>query len=183
MVIGIYELGVRVRTYIILLRGVNVGGKNLLPMKELKKALEDNGLENVKTYIQSGNIVASSVNNPESKIRGLIESNFGFSPEVLVLSNKEYDLAVSNNPFKEFEGKFVHFYFCKESPELNIIRIKKLSSDSENHRLIGGVFYLHAPAGIGRSKLVSNIEACLGVSVTGRNLNTVNKIKEMVINA
>lgn len=170
-------------TYIILLRGVNVGGKNLLPMKELKKALSENGIENVNTYIQSGNILVSSPDNPESKIGSLIESNFGFEPELLSLSNAEFDLAVSNNPFKEFEGKFVHFYFCKEPPELNLTKTQSLSSATEKYKLVNSVFYLHAPDGIGRSKLVSNIEACLGVSATGRNLNTVNKLKEMAANA
>ena len=170
-------------TYIILLRGVNVGGKNILPMKELKLALCDSGYKNVKTYIQSGNILVSSVNNPEPQIGTLIESNFGFKPELLALSNSEYSLAVTNNPFNELEGKVVHFYFCKETPKINLTKIEQLSSPTENHKLIGNVFYLHAPDGIGRSKLVSNIEACLGVAATGRNLNTVNKLKEMAKNA
>ena len=169
-------------TYIILLRGVNVGGKNLVPMKQLKKDLNENGFSNVKTYIQSGNILVSSVNNPESEIGDLIESSFGFKPEVLALSNNEFDLAVSKNPFKGLEGKCVHFYFCKQPPKLNLTKIQSLSSAIENHKLINSVFYLHAPDGIGRSKLVSNIEACLGASATGRNLNTVNKIKEMAKN-
>ena len=83
----------------------------------------------------------------------------------------------NSNPYKnEIEGKLVHLYFCKSNPELNIDKIKHLSSDSERYTLIGNVFYLYAPDGIGRSKLVANIEAYLGVAATARNLNTVNKV-------
>ncbi|KAG1682839.1 Centromere protein V [Nymphon striatum] len=71
--------------------GVNVGGKNLLPMKDLKDHLEKAGFEQVKTYIQSGNIVLMSANDPENEIRTLIEENFGFAPKVMVLSVNEFN--------------------------------------------------------------------------------------------
>jgi len=167
-------------TYIVLLRGINVGGHNLLPMKELKILLEGSGYTNVKTYIQSGNIVLSSKRNPESDIGPLIQSQFGFTPRVLVLSEKEFASCVANNPYQEYEGKFVHFYFCKETPRVNTTLLAKLASDTERYELVGDTFYLHAPDGIGRSRLVARIEACLGVPATGRNLNTINKLIEMI---
>lgn len=170
-------------TYIILLRGVNVGGKNLLPMKELKILLEGSGFKSVKTYIQSGNIVLMSTKNPENDVGALINTKFGFTPEVLVLSKSEFNSSASNNPYQEYEGKFVHVYFCKEKPKVNVTKLEKLTSETERYELVGSVFYLHAPDGIARSKLVAGIEACLGVSATGRNLNTVNKLSEMVKNA
>ena len=170
-------------TYIVLVRGVNIGGNNLLPMKELKKLMADNGLNNVKTYIQSGNIVVSSPKNPELKISALIESNFGFKPHIIVLSNSEYKQSIASNPYQEFDGKFVHIYFCKGAPKVNMAKIEQLATATESYKLIGNVFYLHAPDGIGRSKLVANIDACLGTPATGRNLNTVNKLKDMVLDA
>lgn len=170
-------------TYIILLRGINVGGKNLLPMKELRVLLEGAGFENIETYIQSGNIVLKSAKNPEDDIEKLIRNEFGFSPEILVISESEFNVSTLNNPYKEYEGKFVHYYFCKDEPLLDLAKLERLTSKSESHELIGNVFYLHAPDGIGRSKLVANIESCLGVSATGRNLNTINKLKTMVKNA
>ena len=166
-------------TYIILLRGVNVGGKNILPMKELKALLESGGFKNVKTYIQSGNIVLMSTKNPESDIGALIQAKFGFTPEVLVLSTRELDSLVSNNPYQEKEGELVHFYFCKEAPKVNSTKLEALASDTEHYEIVGNVFYLHAPNGIGRSKLVASIKTCLGVSTTGRNLNTINKLQEL----
>ena len=65
-------------TYVILLRGVNVGGKNILPMKDLCTLLQKHGFDNVKTYIQSGNVVLSSITTPGDDIATLIDSEFGF---------------------------------------------------------------------------------------------------------
>ncbi|MGB3725416.1 MAG: DUF1697 domain-containing protein [Glaciecola sp.] len=170
-------------TYIVLLRGINVGGKNLLPMNELKLLLESNGFENVSTYIQSGNIILQSNTDPKNVMKTLIQSQFGFSPEILVLSDIEFDLSVKNNPFSEHEGKLVHFYYCKNTPKMDIAKLKKFISETESYELSGNVFYLHAPDGIGRSKLVANIESCLGIPATGRNLNTINKLMGMIANA
>ena len=172
------------QTYIILLRGVNVGGNNLLPMKDLKSLLEENGFNNVKTYIQSGNIVLSSSQISSDQIATLIktsiETKFGFTPKVIVLTKCEFELSVKNNPYQGYKGKFVHFYFCEKPPEINLSKLQKFTSTTERHALAGNVFYIHAPDGIGRSKLVANIESCLGVSATGRNLNTVNKLARMI---
>jgi uncharacterized protein (DUF1697 family) len=169
------------KTYIVLLRGVNVGGKNLLKMKELKKLLEDSNFGNVKTYIQSGNIVLSSHQNPIDEIAELIQMRFGFTPKVIVLSESEFNTSVDHNPYEKHEGKYVYFYFCKAPPKIDSIKLEKYTSKTERHTLVDNVFYIHAPEGVARSKLVANIELCLGVSATGRNLNTVNKISEMII--
>lgn len=166
--------------YIILLRGVNVGGNNLLPMKELSALLQNNGFIDVSTYIQSGNIVLKSTSNPESKIRTLVAQKFGFEPKVLALRVDQFMQAVDSNPFSAFAGKAVHFYFCAAAPNLDKDKLAKLALSTECVELIDNVFYLHAPDGIGGSKLVANIESCLGVSATGRNLNTVNKLVDMV---
>ena len=101
-----------------------------------------------------------------------------------MLTEDEFSLAFTNNPYQGsgYEGKFVHFYFCKDLPEIDTVKLKMLASDTETYACIGNVFYLHAPNGIGRSKLVANIEACLGVSATGRNLNTINNLMKMVRN-
>ncbi len=168
------------KKYIVLLRGVNVGGNNLLKMKELKQLLEDNNFENVKTYIQSGNIVLSFNQNPSKKVAELIQANFGFTPRIMVLSESEFNVAVENNPYQQYEGKFVHIYFCETTPKTDSIKLEKYTSETENHTLVDNVFYIHAPEGVARSKLVANIESCLGVSATGRNLNTVNKLAEMI---
>jgi uncharacterized protein (DUF1697 family) len=83
---------------------------------------------------------------------------------------------MTNFPYQGFEGKFVHFYFCKEAPKIDKTKLLALTTETECYELIDNVFYLHAPDGIGRSKLVANIESCLGVPATGRNLNTIKKL-------
>lgn len=157
-----------------------MGGNNLLPMKELTALLQNDGFEDVSTYIQSGNIILKSTINPEQNIRSLIAKKFGFEAKTLALSVDEFMRSVANNPFREFEGKTVHFYFCAGAPNLDKEKLAKLASLTERVELIDCVFYLHAPDGIGRSKLVANIESCLGIPATGRNLNTVNKLVTMV---
>lgn len=171
------------KTYIVLLRGINVGGKKRLPMKELRHLLEKNGFGSVKTYIQSGSMVLQRKNRPAGEIESLIMDEFGFKPDVIALEESEFETAIKNNPYNPVEGNFSHFYFCSKSPKLNTEKLKKMTADSEEYQLKNKVFYLYAPDGIGRSTLVANIESCLGVSTTGRNLNTIRKLEQMVKNA
>ncbi len=168
------------KTYVVLLRGINVGGKNILPMKPLKQQLEHAGFAKVRTYIQSGNIILDAVANPMSQIEDILQAQFALHPRVLVLTKKEFESAITNNPYPAFEGKLVHFYFCESTPNLNTKKLQLLADETEQTHLNKNVFYLYAPNGIARSKLVSKIETCLGVSATGRNLNTVNKLKGLL---
>jgi len=172
-----------VKTYVVLFRGINVGGKNILPMKELAAILEENNYQDIKTYIQSGNVVLRSQKKPDTNISTIVQNNYGFKPEVLALEESEFISSIKNNPYSYKEGKTMHFYFCKSSPKVDEEKLKKLKSKSEEYYIGDKVFYLYAPNGIGRSKLVANIESCLGVPATGRNLNTVNKLLSMVKNA
>jgi uncharacterized protein (DUF1697 family) len=112
-----------------------------------------------------------------------VSENFGFSPKAFILDESAFSISALNNPYKEFEGKFVHFYFCKNDIDLVHDKLNKYLADSEEFTVKGTVFYLHAPEGIGRSKLIANIDSCLGQSATGRNLNTINKISSMLKNA
>ncbi|PKI16850.1 DUF1697 domain-containing protein [Colwellia sp. 12G3] len=169
------------KKYIILFRGINVGGKNLLPMKELVPLLENSLFKDVSSYIQSGNLVLKSASEPAEAIARIVLDSFGFSPDIFTLNAAEFATALTHNPYQAFEGKFVHFYFCHHSIELNQEKMAKYLAESEEYLLKGKVFYLHAPDGIGRSKLVANIEACLGQPATGRNLNTANKISTMLV--
>lgn len=149
-------------------------------MKDLKLLLEGYGFNDVKTYIQSGNVVLQGEKKPTVDIATEIEAKFGFKPELLVLDAPDFESAVTNNPYNPAEGKSVHFYFCSDNPTPDYDKLKKLAAPSEAYALKGKVFYLHAPEGIGRSKLAAKVESCLGVPGTGRNLNTINRIREML---
>jgi len=168
------------KKFIILFKGVNVGGKNLLPMKALVSLLEQHNYHDVSSYIQSGNIVLKCKSEPTEDLKAIINDNFGFSPEVFVVDESQWLAILQANPYQACEGKFVHFYFCHNSIEINSERLTKYIAPTEAYFVQGNVFYLHAPDGIGRSKVVSNIESCLGQLTTGRNLNTTNKIALIV---
>jgi uncharacterized protein (DUF1697 family) len=89
-------------------------------------------------------------------------------------------VAIENNPFSTAEGKALHFMFLERKPEKpDLAGLMAIKSKSEQFRLDKKVFYLYAPEGIGRSKLVAKVEPALGVPVTGRNWNTVNKLSAL----
>jgi uncharacterized protein (DUF1697 family) len=174
-------------TYIALFRGINVGGNNILPMLELVAVLEDLGLSNIKTYIQSGNVVFQSkkINSVElsQKICDAIEKRHGFVAQVFILDVNELKNAIASNPFTEIEAEPIalHFFFLSSLPENPDLKaLENIKKDSEQFRLIDKMFYLYAPEGIGRSKLAMKVEKTLRVTVTARNWRTVNKIMEMV---
>ena len=171
------------KKYIILFRGINVGGNNLMPMKSLAPLLEQAAFEDVSYYIQSGNVVLKAAVDPTDSIKKIVLDNFGFTPELFLIDEIEFSTVLKENPYNSFEdsskGKFVHFYFCHEPIVLNQDNIDKYLSESESYTVKDKIFYLHAPNGIGRSKLVANIEKCLNQASTGRNLNTVNKVSSM----
>lgn len=168
------------KTFIALIRGINVGGKNIVPMKELAQLLEDNGHKRVQTYIQTGNVILQSKTASSEALSKLMNSRFGFSPDIIVIEKSEFATIVQRNPYHCKDGKLIHFYFCDESPVLNNEKISHYKADSEKISVVGNVLYLSAPDGIGRSKLVANMAICLGVSTTGRNLNTVNKLSDLL---
>lgn len=173
-------------TWIGLLRGINVGGHNILPMAELRSDLESLELENVRTYIQSGNVVFDA--GPESalslaeRIVDRIDEQHGFRPSLLMLTHEDLLAAVEANPFPDAtaEPKTLHFLFLAQPPDdPNLQGIEDAKSPTEFYKLTDRVFYLHAPDGIGRSKLAAKVESCLGVVTTGRNYRTVDKLLAM----
>ena len=175
------------KTYIALLRGINVGGSNILPMKNLRALLEELGGHSVKTYIQSGNVVfqheAEDSSELSSKISAAIKKNHGFEPQVLLLDLVKMEQAIASNPFPqaESEPKTLHLYFLASIPQNpDLEMLDSLKKDNEQFKLIDRVFYLHAPDGIGRSKLAERAERALGVAATARNWRTVSKIMAMV---
>jgi uncharacterized protein (DUF1697 family) len=175
------------KTFIALFRGINVGGHNKLPMKELVAVLEGLGLQNIRTYIQSGNVAfdskAADAAKLSAQIGAAIHKSHGFEPQVLLLDAARLEKIIRANPFPEAEGagNTLHFMFLAAiPPKPDLAGIEKIRAASERCELKGDVFYLHAPDGVGRSKLVANMERLLGVPVTGRNWNTVLKLREMI---
>jgi uncharacterized protein (DUF1697 family) len=173
-------------TYIALFRGINVGGKKPLPMKELVDLLEDMGAQRIKTYIQSGNAVFQWAENIiaqlSKQLTAEIKKRHGFEPYVLILGLDAIKKAIAGNPFPEVESdpSSLHLGFLAFAPEHpDLKKLESLKRESERFHLSDSVFYLHAPEGIGRSKLAASTEKLLGVPMTDRNWRTVCKIREM----
>lgn len=173
-------------TLIALLCGINIGGNNPLPMKELSALLTGMGLRDVQTYIQSGNVVfrcdVRSRAALAAKISAEIEAQHGFAPHVLLLDAAELRKAMSGNPYPEAQAdpKSLHLFFLDEAPpHPDLKSLEAIKTGSEHFKLVGKVFYLHAPEGVGRSKLAARAEKLLGVAASGRNWNTVCKLAQM----
>lgn len=169
--------------WIMLLRGINVGGNNIVPMKQLAAMLNELGCEKVTTYIQSGNVLLQHSQSDgqilAQQITAKMQQTFGFEPKTLLLTLEQFQQAASNNPFPqaETEPKTLHMFFLAEPEvELDVEKLNSLKKPNEEFRLIEQVFYLHAPDGLGRSKLAEKVERILAVPTTARNWNTVNKL-------
>lgn len=175
----------KMKTYIALFRGINVGGKNILPMKGLTELLVDIGCQNVKTYIQSGNVVfqieKERGDNLAEKIGQKVLKHYNFEPKIFLLEPENLEAVVRENPFATEDGKALHFFFLEspaKAPDMK--RLAAFKSGTEEFKLCEKVFYFYAPDGIGRSKLAAKVENSLGVPLTARNWNTVSKLLEMV---
>ncbi len=161
-----------------------MGGNNILPMKDLRALLDGIGFTDVQTYIQSGNCVFRSENgnadNLSSQISAAIEQQFGFKPPTLVIGRAELAAAITANPFPEGDPKTVQFFFLFEpASNADLAALEALKVPSERFKLTDRIFYLHAPYGVGRSKLVEKVGKHIPVEMTGRNLRTAQKLLDM----
>lgn len=172
--------------FIALLRGMNVSGKNLLKMVDLKQLLIAIGFTEVVTYIQSGNIVFKTEETNTSKIADhiyyAIKEKFGYEIKVLVLTKNELYKAFNSNPFlnsKDEDITKLCITFLSNSPYLeNVPKIEEINSNTEDTFFIKGkLVYLKCPNGFGRTKLTNNLfERKLKVDATTRNWKTITKL-------
>lgn len=174
------------QSWVALFRGINVGGHRKLPMKELAAELEALGLREVRTYIQSGNVVFRCEEHDgralADRIAASVEANHGFAPRVMVLTVDEVRAAAQANPFKAGEDtpKLLHLYFLDEAPPSpDIDTMQRIKQETDAFRLEGKILYLHTPDGYGTSQLAERLERLLGVAATARNWRTVTKILEL----
>jgi uncharacterized protein (DUF1697 family) len=172
--------------YICFLRGVNVGGKGKVPMAELKTVLEDElGFADVKTVLQSGNVVFTAKGKPSvKKIEAAIEKAFKYQSDVHLLTPAELRKIVEANPYKK-EAK------AKPSQTLAMIvsqppektakeKLTALASGDEKFTVTPNAVYIFYDEGMARSKLGgSSLDRALGVRGTGRNWNTLTKLLEL----
>lgn len=176
------------KTYVALLRGINVGGRNKLKMNTLKAVLEMLGLIDVTTYIQSGNVVFKSkiieISSLEKQLENAIESNFGFKVPVLITTENKLSKILDASPFKnpaDIAAKQVYYTLLKEKPN-NTLKEVLVPDNYPNEQFLitDHCVYLNCLKGAGKAKLNNNIiEKKLKVSATTRNHRTVLKLIEM----
>jgi uncharacterized protein (DUF1697 family) len=170
-----------------LLRGVNVGGKNMLPMKDLTCLFEDAGCAGVRTYIQSGNVIFSGSQAKAEKLPGriakAIEDRFGYRTPVVLRRAEELGETIRNNPFLHAgaAGNFLHVMFLASEPDPGAIAaLDPDRSPPDAFVVRGREIYLLCPNGAGSTKLTNAwFDSRLSTISTGRNWRTVLKLYEL----
>ncbi len=174
--------------YVALLRGINVGGRTIVRMERLREAFAALGLENVSTYINSGNVIFKSPTVSRATLSKRIEEKisyeFGFPIPVVVRKSEELVNILASNPFlkeKEIDQSKLHVTFLSETPSKSALAIVgSLKIEYDRFTVKGEEIYLYTPRGSGRSTLSNNtFEKTLSVRATTRNWKTVNVLAKM----
>lgn len=168
--------------YIALLRGINVGGKNPLPMRALVDMFQTVGCSRVESYIQSGNVVFSAgpilARRAPSMVELQIQKQFGFSVPILVRAADELRALASANPFLAKDPKSLHLMFLADAPSLQqIATLEPRRFAPDAFAVCGPNVFLHLPDGSAKTRLrTSYFDRALGTISTVRNWNTVCKL-------
>jgi uncharacterized protein (DUF1697 family) len=178
--------------YIALLRGINVGGKNIIKMAELKRTFESLGLSRVQTYIQSGNVLFECAEEEEgllARIERAIQKDYGFAVSVVLRTAAQWNQIAANCPFSEEEvaeaektsvGESLYVCLLRAAPSAEgTARLGATSSESDEYRIAGRDIYLLFRSSIRNSKLANNLQK-LGVPATVRNWKTINKLHALL---
>lgn len=177
------------QTWIVFIRGINVGGNNILKMADLRAILQSLGYQHVKTHIQSGNCVFQfDTPDPTSigqDISAAIAAQKDFCPRVYAISLPDLKDIIAANPFRNqahAEPKSVHFFFLMPAnpPQSKSNHtVADYLRDDEAYFQNDRCFYLHTPAGLGQSKLADKLDRILGMATTARNWNTILKVLDL----
>lgn len=174
-------------TYVALLRGINVGGNNKLPMQDLARLFSQAGCHEVKTYIQSGNVIfkaeAALVPTLAEDISQAIERNTGMRIPVVIRTRDELAAVARNNPFLEgdAEAEALNVMFLADKPSAQAIAgLDPQRSPSDAFIVVDREIYLHCPNGLARTKLTNEyFDKKLGTISTCRNWRTTLKLIEL----
>ena len=170
------------QTYITFLRGINVGGHKKVPMAELRELLTKSGLENVKTYIQSGNVVFRSSNDDikalETKIKKSIIDHFGFEVSVMVRTRTDLNTIFNDCPFPEEKKVNSYFAILSDIPDEDLVKeAYKKTYENEEYKILKDCLYFYCANGYGNAKFNMNFfEKKLNVNATSRNYKTMVKL-------
>ncbi len=173
------------KTYIALLRGINVSGQKKIPMAELRELLSNIGLESVQTYIQSGNVIFKALEKEtqklELKIHEAIKTHFGFEVPILVKRPQDLQEVFDNCPFPEEKKVNSYFTLLYAIPDKDLIaEASKISHPNEEFVITDNCIYFHCSTGYGKAKYSNNFfERKLKTTATARNYKTMVKLLEL----
>jgi uncharacterized protein (DUF1697 family) len=175
-------------TFVALLRGINVGGHNPVPMAELRSLCEPLGWQDVRSYIQSGNLVfqaEAAAAELEAEIEREIERHFGLVLPVIVRTAAQWRTYLGGNPFpedSEREPNRVLLALSKAPPASDAAdRLRGRAAGGEQIAQVGEALWIHYPGGAGRSKLTPGVlDRLVGSPVTTRNWRTVLQLGSMI---
>lgn len=171
-------------TYVALLRAVNVGGRNKVSMSTLRSVVESLGHRDVRTYIQSGNVVFTSTKSAKevtpASIERAIEKKFGLDIDVILRSTAAMKRVVKANPFSAADLSKVHVGFMAAKPKAaTISKLEPDAFDPEAFAVKGSEVYFFLPNGMGRTKLPGHVLSRLDIPTTVRTWSTVLKLLEL----
>lgn len=173
----------KVSVYIALLRGINVGGKNIVKMQELRNTLAKLGFTNITTYIQSGNIVFESTKNTEQiqlEMEMIIEKDFGLIVPVIIRTVQEFQQIINELP-KFPNDEFVHIAFLSKETSYSPEELSVIGKGTDEQFYISGrEIYLYLPSGMQKAKIPNSIQK-KSVTVTIRNIRTIHKLLEVAL--
>jgi uncharacterized protein (DUF1697 family) len=173
--------------FIALLRGINVGGRNKVPMEALRGACAGLGWLDVQTYIQSGNLIFRAAAAPEAletALEDVIAQQFGLAIPVIVRPAAAWPAIVAGNPFPQESAatpNLVMLLLAKRPPNPDAVaQLQERAADGERLARAGDALWVHYANGAGRSKLTpALLDRLAGSPVTARNWNTVLKLNEL----
>lgn len=173
--------------FISLLRGINVGGKKRIGMADLVQLCTSLGFDNVRTYLQSGNVLFESPDGDSSRLSAMIRENilrkFGFPVTVITRTSGDLRRIILTNPLVQegVDADTCHVTFLSDTPSEEFPGIQMKGNDGpDRYVIIGREVYLSCPNGYGKTKLsTSFFEKKLGVYATTRNWKTVTTLAEM----
>ena len=179
-------------SYVAMLRGINVTGTKPMKMEALRASFEALGFTNVRTYVQSGNVVFTAKDRTTAplapKIVARIKRDFTYDVPVLVLGAAELARVVTENPFvaqKGVDPTRLYVTFLDGAPAAaGLEKMRTASSGKDEFHCLGTSIYLHCPVSYGNSKLNNNaFERALRVGATTRNWKTVTTLAAMAAEA
>lgn len=184
---GNSKAAARRQAWVALLRGVNLGAHNKVPMAGLRALIADLGAEEVQTYVQSGNVVFRSA-LPRAELARRIErelrARFGVDADVVLCTKAELARVIAGNPFADDEPdpKRLHVTFLAQAPDRSrVAGLKGEQFGPDRFHVTRAAVYLHTPGGYGRTKLGNTyFEKKLAVRATTRNWRTVTALAELV---